>query len=146
MPAGPVKSRKPPKEAVAALAAPINAAPQQAALYRIRAGEAEQALDFARAEVDWQRYSQLAADKFEAGIALADYYHRRLEPQKELTALLVAAALPSQDATRNAIEQASWRTFVRALELARAQALPVQPVHQAWMARYPTEPSAYVAA
>lgn len=146
LPAGPVKSRKPPREAVAALEAPIKAAPLEAGLYRLRSQEAEQALDFARAEADLQRYAQLATDKFEANIALADYYQRRLEPAKELRALLAAAALPSKDTTRVWLEQASWKTFVRALASANAQALPAQPIYAAWMARYATEPAAYMMA
>jgi len=75
--------------------------------------------DFAAAEADWTRYSQLASDKFIGQTALADFYQRRVEPAKELTALQAAAALPSPPSERfePAPEQRSWKTFQRIVTL-----------------------------
>jgi cellulose synthase operon protein C len=148
LPAGPVKSLRPSSETVPALTQAINSAPQNAELYRLRGLEAERQLDFTRAEADLRKHLELTQSKQAALLALADYHHRRLEPRKELTALLQAAALPpaGEDAFRNAREQTSWKTFERALGLARAQGEPVVEVYRAWMQRYPEDPSAYTQA
>lgn len=143
-----VQARRPPVETRPALAKLISAAPAEAGLYSLRALEAEQQLDFAAAEADWVRYAQLAPDKFEGSIALADFYTRRLETAKELTALQAAAVLPNPASERfvPALEQRSWKTFQRiaaliddhllGFDLARAES-------QAWIARYPNQPAAY---
>ena len=95
MPAGVVKSRRPPRETVAELTKQIAAAPSRADLVTLRAHEAELNLDFTTAEQDWKTYARLAGDKVEGSVALADYYHRRLQPKEELAALLQAASQPS---------------------------------------------------
>jgi len=140
LPAGRVQSRRPPRETVAELTKQIAAAPGRADLILLRAQEAELNLDFATAERDWKT----ASDK----VVLADYYHRRLQPEEELAALLAAASQPATD--RDAInpepEQRSWKLFHRAIALADAQAFPieiVESIYNAWMARYPAQPQPY---
>ncbi|HYP06633.1 MAG TPA: tetratricopeptide repeat protein [Bryobacteraceae bacterium] len=147
MPNGPIQSRKPPREVVAELTKQLAAAPGRADLLALRAQEAELNLDFTTAEQDWRAYARLATDKVEGAIALADYHHRRLQPEQELQALIEAAAQPStgRDALNPEPQQRSWKTFERAIALADAQALPIEAtesVYNAWIARYParTEP------
>ena len=109
LPYGAVDGRRPPRETRPALTERIAASPKDAYLYRLRAGEDELALDFAAAEADWKTYATLAND----GIALADYYHRRLQTSPELAAL-EAVATPA--------------AFERAIKLAEDQGLPGRPL------------------
>lgn len=135
MPGGPVVVQRPPAEARAALTQLIATAPSDAELRALRARESEAGLDFAAAEQDWQRFAQLAPDKAAAQLALADFYHRRLQPVEELRALEAAAA-----------QQQSWSTLERAVALVEAQALPADmgiAQYRAWIARYPREQEAY---
>lgn len=148
LPAGPVQSRRPPKETVAELTKQISAAPGDAGLVTLRAQEAELNLDFSRAEQDWRTYARLATDKGEGSIALADYYHRRLQPKEELAALLEAANQPAmgRDALNLEAEQRSWKLFNRAVALASAQSLPAETtesIYNAWISRYPANPQPY---
>jgi hypothetical protein len=92
MPGGAVPVRRPPSETRPALTSLISSAPRDAMLYRLRAREAELALDFAAAEADWKAYVQNASDTYPAHIELADFYHRRMQPREELAALTAAAA------------------------------------------------------
>lgn len=143
-PAGPVEVRRPPKETRPELNNLISATPQEADLYSLRAREAEMLLDFAAAEADWKKYAELGKDKIASNVALADYYHRRVEPQKELAALLEAArqSARAEDRFRSAAEQQSWKLFRRAETVRRLHLLPAEAeasIFTAWMARYPAE-------
>ncbi len=145
----PVLSPKPPRETVAELTKQIAAAPSRSDLVSLRAQEAELNLDFATADKDWKTFSTMSPDKQAGSVALADYYHRRLQPQEELSALLVAASQPSmgRDALNADSEQRSWELFKRAVSLVEAQALPLESaesVYNAWTARYPKQPQPYI--
>ena len=123
LPGGTIDGRRPPRETRAALTERIAAAPKDAALYRLRAGEAELALDFPAAEADWKEYATLTADR----IALADYYHRRLMPSEEI-ATLDLVATPA--------------AFERAIAEAAAQDLPVTTTigqYRVWVAKFPQD-------
>jgi Flp pilus assembly protein TadD len=145
MPGGYVPILLPPAETRPALTSLISGAPRDAMLYRLRAQEAEVALDFAAAETDWKTYAQTAADRYAAQIELADFYHRRMRPRDELAALTEAAAAkdyPHVPATA----QRGWRAFERMANLIEQEALPetvAEPVFRAWIARYPKEPAAW---
>ncbi len=127
MPRGTALTRKTPAETRPALAARLD----------LRALEAERALDITAAEQDWKQRPP---------IELADFYHRRNRPADEIQALAAAGrqpAPPSENLTP-AAQQASWHAFERIFVLIDAQALPpatAGPQYQAWMARYPKEPS-----
>ena len=92
LPGGSVPARRPPKETRPELTKLIAATPGDAELYSLRALEDEQQLDFAAAEADWKKFVDLSADKGAAKLALADYYHRRLQSNPEFEALAQAAA------------------------------------------------------
>src|ERR1019366_1889517 len=92
MPGETVPILLPPAETRPALTNLISGAPRDAMLYRLRAQEAEVALDFAAAEADWKSYTQHAADSYAAQIELADFYHRRIRPREEMATLSTAAA------------------------------------------------------
>jgi Flp pilus assembly protein TadD len=144
-PGGTVPILRPPRETRPALTALISGAPRDAMLYRLRAREAEAALDFPAAETDWRAYVQNASDRYGAQIELADFYHRRDQPLAELAALTASASAhddPLQPATR----QRGWRAFERMAALAEQEALPqaaTEPVFRGWAARYPKEPAAW---
>ena len=84
--------RRPPKETRPELSKLIAATPKDAELYSLRALEEEQQLDFAAAEADWKKCVDVATDRGAARVALADYYHRRLQSHEEFDALSIAAA------------------------------------------------------
>ena len=147
-PNGAVRVRRPPRETLPALTNLITASPANAELYRLRAGEAELQLDFTAAEADWQKYAQTVPDSADGQLALAQFYHRRLQPADEMKALRTAAQAPSAPAEKltPAAGQRSWRTFGQMLELIRAQQLPADLIDQTyrdWMARYPQEQEPY---
>jgi Tfp pilus assembly protein PilF len=149
MAGGPVRVRRSPAEIRASLTKLIAETPSDAGLYPLRAHEAEEVLDFAAAEADWKKCSELAADKGAGQLALADFYHRRLRPEDELRALDAAAAAgpaSRQEKYLPADQQRPWHTFERALELVDAQALPAEAGmarYRAWIARYPRERAVY---
>ena len=123
LPYGTIDGRRPPRETRPALTTRIAASPNDAYLHRLRAGEAELALDFTAAEADWKTYAQLANDN----LALADYYHRRLQTTQELAAL-DAVATPA--------------AFERAIKLAEDDGLPetaVMEQYRAWIAKFPKD-------
>ncbi len=123
LPYGAIDGRRPPRETRPALTSRIASSPKDASLYRLRAGEAELALDFPAAEADWKTYASLANN----GIALADYYHRRLQTTQELAAL-DAVATPA--------------AFERAIKLAEDQGLPAASAidqYRAWIAKFPKD-------
>jgi Flp pilus assembly protein TadD len=127
LPAGDVEARRPPAETRPALTELIAAKPTDAQLYRLRASEAELALDFTAAEADWRKYAELAHDY----LALADFYHRRLRPLDEIRAL---DSVASQNA------------FERSIAVVREQGLPVplaMAQYRTWIVRYPHESAVY---
>ena len=131
MPGGAVPILRPPAESRPALTSLIAAAPRDAMLYRLRAQEAEVALDFAAAEADWKAYG--------GQIELADFYHRRMRPRDELAALTAAVAAAKDDPLLPATAQKGWRAFERMAALEQAP----EAVFRAWVARYPKEPAAW---
>jgi len=136
---------RPPAETRPALTNLISAAPRDALLYRLRAQEAEVALDFVAAEADWKIYAHTAADPYSAQIELADFYHRRIRPRDELAALTAAAAV-KDDPPIPATAQRAWRAFERMASAIEREALPEsvsEPVFRAWVARYPKESAAW---
>jgi cellulose synthase operon protein C len=148
LPSGLVPVRRPPKETRAGLTRLINAAPSDAELVSLRALEAEQQLDFAAAETDWNKYVDLAQDKGAARIALADYYHRRLQPKDEFTALTLAAREPTPAAEQQlpAQQQKPWKTYARLIALVDEQNLDINQgatQYGFWLLRYAKEPSVY---
>jgi Flp pilus assembly protein TadD len=128
MPGGSVPILRPPAETRPALTSLISGAPGDAMLYRLRAQEAEVALDFTAAEADWKRCTP---------IELADFYHRRMRPRDEVAALTTAAAVPD-DPHLPATGQFGWQIFERMAGLTEQES-----VFRAWVARYPKEPAAY---
>ena len=123
LPYGAIDGRRPPSETRPALAERIAHSSKDAYLYRLRAGEDELALDFAAAESDWKSYAALAND----GIALADYYHRRLQTAQELAALDVVATPAA---------------FERAIKLTQDQGLPDAAAieqYRDWIAKQPKD-------
>lgn len=148
MPGGAIPVRRPAKETRPELAKLIAAAPSEAELYSLRALEAEQQLDFAAAEADWNKYVDLAADKGAARLALADFYHRRLQPREEFATLGLAAreANPPSEKLLAADGQRSWKTYERIFALIDEQKLPAESgIGQfgQWTLRYPNEPVVY---
>ncbi|HUG82113.1 MAG TPA: hypothetical protein VML01_10645, partial [Bryobacterales bacterium] len=148
LPAGTIRVERSAAETRSALSLLVERSPGDAGLYALRGHEAERQLDFIAAETDWKRHAELAADPAAGQLALADYYHRRLQPREEVTALLAAGAAAPAAAERFAPvdEQRSWNAFERILETAEAQAFPVQDrvrYLQAWRQRYPNEASVH---
>ncbi len=145
MPGGMAPILRPPAESRPALGALIARTPGDAMLYRLRAQEAEQSLDFAAAEPDWKTYAHLAPDRYAGEIDLADFYHRRVRPSDEL-AVLTAAAATKDDPLLAPTAQRGWHAFEGISALAAQEDLP-QPTTEAlfrqWVARYPTERAAW---
>ena len=140
--------RRPPVETRAELTRLIASAPADEELYSLRGLEDEQQLDFAAAEADWKKYVELAKDKGAARVALADYYHRRLQSTDELTALAMAAREPGPESDRllPPSEQRPWKIYERAIKLVDDQRLDSTlggDQYAAWVARYPDEKSLY---
>jgi lipopolysaccharide biosynthesis regulator YciM len=146
MPGGAVSIALPPAQSRPALTKLISAAQHDAMLYRLRAQEAETALDFAAAETDWKSYAQAAADRYGALIELADFYHRRIEARDEIAALSAAAAAAKDDPLLLAIAQRAWGAFVRMAAVAGHESLPESvtgPIFHTWVDRYRKEPQAW---
>ena len=145
MPGGAIPILRPPSETRPALGNLISSAPRDAILYRLRAQEAEVALDFPAAEADWKTYAQTAADRYAAQIELADFYHRRIRLRDELEALTAASA-SKDDPLQPATTQRAWRAFERMADVVEQETLPEtvgEPVFRSWAARYPKEPAAW---
>ena len=141
LPAGPILARRPPSESRPQLDSLIPQSAAKGELYAIHAQEDERQLDFSAAEEAWKQSAELSKDTRAALLNLADFYHRRLEPQREAQVLVQAANLPS-DSYQNVSEQASWKTFRRALEVASDNRLPAavrDSIYQSWVGRYPKE-------
>ena len=145
---GPVSVRRPPGEARSALNDLVSKSPHDPELYRMRARAGEAQLDFAAEEADWQKYAQLAPDKADAQLQLADFYHRRVRPLDEVKALAAAAQAPTLPAEklRPANQQRAWQAFERSFEVIRLQALPEAlslQQYDSWIERYPHEAAVY---
>ncbi len=147
MPAGPVEVRRVPADAREALTS-LPGAAGDAQLLAFRARAAEEMLQPAAAEADWKAYAGALTDAAAGQLALADFYHRRLLPQKEADALAAAAQAsdPPSDRLLRVAERRSWRTFERIFALVDAQQLPdafAEAEYRAWIARYPQETRPY---
>ena len=145
---GPVSVPRPPGEARNALNDLVSKSPHDPELYRMRARAGEAQLDFAAEEADWQKYAQLAPDKADAQLQLADFYHGRVRPLDEVKALAAAAQAPTLPAEklRPANEQRGWQAFERSFEVIRLQALPEAlslQQYDLWLERYPHEAAVY---
>ncbi len=139
---------RPPKEAQGELNGLIAKAPAQAELYSLRAMEEERALDFTAAEKDWKTYATRAKDRLDATLELADFYHRRLQAEQEVSALMqVGSAAARPDELYVAADgQRSWKAFERVLLVAADQGMDEEVTARAyagWMTRYPRQPSLY---
>ncbi len=148
VPGGPVLARRPPVESVPELSLAIRGSPSRSDLYALRAQEEERSVAVAAAESDWVKAATLASDKSAGFIDLADFYHRRVEPAKEISALLGAGKVPplGNDRFRPPSSQAAWQAFERAVKVAEdAQLAPtvVDGVYETWTTRYPKQSDAY---
>jgi predicted Zn-dependent protease len=148
LPGGDVLFRRPPRETRPALSELIQKQPKNAELYSLRALEDEQQLDFTAAESDWKQYVANSANKVDAELALANFYHTRLRPADELKALSEVANAPAEanDKFTPPAEQRAWHAFERIFGVIEAQGLPKEPSiaqYRAWIARYPNETSLY---
>lgn len=147
LPSGMVSVRRPPKETRPELTKLIDAAPT-AELYSLRALEDEQQLDFAAAETDWKKYTDVASEKGPARLALADFYHRRLRSRDEFNVLIAASfeSAPASEKLFPPSAQTPWKTFERSINLvdeARLDPLLAVAQYSQWIARYPTETNLY---
>ena len=134
--------RRPPAETRAALTAMIQAQPADAELRRLRAHEAELALDFPAAEADWRDYARLSGGYLD----LADYFHRRVEARKEVEALELAARQPVVNPYAPVERQRPWIAYQRIVAVTKESALPQSAATaavRAWVTRYSGTPEAY---
>jgi len=141
VPGGQVRFRRPPTETRPALTKMIGAEPKNAALYRLRAQEAEMQLDIPAADADWKTYADLAQDRGEAYLALADFYHRRVWAREEIAALQTVGAEPSDNFVPPE-KQRAWTAYARMLPVIKDAGLPAasaSAAFQSWIAHYPKE-------
>ena len=119
LPGGPLTVRRLPAESRHILDDLVSKSPNDAELYLMRARADEAQLDFTTAEADWQKFAQVANDKVDAQLQLADFYHRRLRPLDEIKALAAAAQAPSPAADKllPPNQQRAWQTFDRVFEV-----------------------------
>ena len=148
VPRGAVMFRRPPRETRPALGELIKTQPRNAELYSLRALEDEQQLDASAAESDWKAYVDASADKVNAQLALADFYHRRLRPADEIKTLALVATAPasSDEKLIPPAQQRSWQAFERIFTIIQAQGLPKDvsvAQYRGWIDRYPQETSLY---
>ena len=148
LPGSDVLFRRPPSETRPALTALIAKQPKDADLYSLRALEDEQQLDFPAAEADWKSYAAHSSDPVGAQIALANFYHRRLRPPEEISALSIVARAPADPSEKlmPSAEQRSWKAFERIFGVIREQGLTKEissAQYRDWLARYPHEASLY---
>jgi cellulose synthase operon protein C len=139
--AGPTPVRRPPRETTPELAQLSARSPQDQELIAVTAREYEGQLDFVNAEAQWKRFTS-------DPIALADYYHRRMQAREELATLTAAAAaLPAiQNPIQADSEQPAWKLHERIQNLIQAEAMPPQTAIQnfeAWLTQYPQTPVPY---
>lgn len=149
LPYGDVLFRRPPAETRSALGDLIQQQPANVELYSLRALEDERQLDFAAAERDWKLYAEKAANKAAARGDLADFYHRRLRPQDEISTLRAIGDSPtlSSEKLTPPNQQTSWTAFERILGVMQAQGLAKESTiatYRTWIFRYPMEEQLYV--
>jgi tetratricopeptide (TPR) repeat protein len=150
LPDGTVTHLRPAWESRNHLAQLIEKTPQDAGLYSLRALQEERLADFPAAEADWKQAAMSSHDKVTALGELADFYHRRVEPEQEVSTLLQLGALPAQGAERYQLpaQQPQWNGLRRALDVCNESLLPAardQQVYNAWIRRYPKESAPYQA-
>ena len=87
---GSIPVRRPPRETAVHAGVESAKRPMDAELVTLTAREYEAQLDFVNAEDRWKLLTAISADRAGSQIALADYYHRRMQPQQELQALAAA--------------------------------------------------------
>ena len=126
VPGGPVLHSRPPSESRMHLAKLISQSPHEGELYSLRAREDERALEITAAEDDWKRAAEASANKVAAIQELADFYHRRVEPDKEVGVLLQLGAVPQQtgEQFQPDPQQAQWSAFRRCIDVANESLLP----------------------
>ncbi len=142
LPGGAVLARRPPVEATAQVGELIKQTPSSGDLYAIRAEEEERNLQIDAAESDWRRAAELSVDRAAGLIDLADFYQRRLESIKEVSALVDAGKLVSSGMDRYRADslQAPWSAFERAVSVYNSERLAPaiqDEIFEAWIARYP---------
>ena len=142
---------RPPGEAREQLGRLAPTGPDASELYRLRALADEQALDETAATADWKLYAAHAPDPAAGILLLADFYARRMLYPEELAALRMVAAAPTPPAELylEPSRQRSWRALERILSRIAAQGMPAEATagtFDAFLARYPAEPSVYAAA
>jgi Flp pilus assembly protein TadD len=148
LPGGEALYPRPPKEVQGELNGLIAKAPDDAALYSLRATEEEQALDFSAAEADWKMYASRAKDRTGGELELADYYHRRLQAIDEVRTLMKIGSAPARPEEQYTLpnQQRSWQAFERILPLVADQRLDdelIVEAYAAWIVHYPQQPSVY---
>ena len=122
--------------------------PSDVELVTLTAREYEAQLDFTNAEARWKLLDTVSPDRVASQIALADYYHRRMQPQQELLALAAAdARLPAiEDRLQPETQQRAWKLHERIQQLILAEGMPPMLAiqdYEAWIAKYPRADSLY---
>ncbi len=148
VPGGLIAWRRSPRESREELNKVITQSPSRADLYALRALESERQLDFAAAESDWTKHTDIATSKLDAYTSKADYHHRRLEPQKELESLrrAISQPAPAVELELPADQQSSWKLALRAIQVVQDQDLRADVAmiqYRTLIDRYPKEASAY---
>ncbi len=139
---GPIPVRRPPRETTVNLAAESAKSPTDAELIAVTAREYEAQLDFVNAEDRWKLFQTVSPDRAAGQIALADFYHRRMQPQQELQTLTAAAAtLPAtDDPLQPDVAQRAWQANERIQQLIQIEAMPAAAAlqnYEAWITKYP---------
>jgi len=147
MPVSKVFGLRPPREATPLLSELIRRKPS-AELYSLRALNEESALDFAAAEADWKKYTELSPDRIQAEWSMADFYKRRLRPADEIAALTRIGRVPASPSEKliPVVNQRSWLAFERIFQVIAANALPADTsvqCYRAWLDRYPAQAAVY---
>lgn len=150
LPGGTVTHLRPAWESRGHLGQLITKTPRDAQLYFLRAHEEERLADYPAAEADWKQAAAASQNKLGALQELADFYHRRVEPDQEVSTLLQLASLPEQPGERieAAAQQPQWTAVNRAIEVCNESLLPsagYQQVYNAWIHRYPKDVAPYQA-
>src|SRR5262249_51957627 len=142
---GQVAVRRPPRETAVQLAALSLKSPSDTEIIALTAREYEAQLDFTNAEARWKLLDSVSPDHAGSQIQLADYYHRRMQPEQELQALTAAAnrSPAIDDPLQPQAQQRAWKLHERAQQLIQAEAMPADRAIQdfeGWTAKYPGSP------
>src|SRR5439155_4581328 len=145
---GSTSVRRPPRETAPQLSMLSAKTPLDAELVALTAREYEAQLDFVNAEARWKLLDAISKDRAQSQIALADYYHRRLDPQQELQALAAADSRLAavEDPLQPENRQRAFQLHERAQQLIQAQALPAAFAiqdYERWITKYPGAESVY---